>query len=412
MAAKAMAALHPDKRSPADVYAKMTVGAVVFTVIFELGYFSQIRPPFDALGYLIGRDFVNTWMGARAALAGDPKPWFDFATYNAALQHLFGAHFPAHGWSYPPHLLLLTWPFGFLPYLAAYAIWCALGFALYMNVAGRDERRFERVLMLALSPAVVINVFAGQNGFFTAALLIGGLNLVDRRPLISGILFGFLTLKPQLGLLLPLMLALTARWRCIASAGLTTLALAAATSLVFGADVWATYFRDAVPMQQGVLTHGTGIFLPMMPTAFMNARIAGLPLEWAWTLQGGMSAAAIAAVTWTFWRRRDPVLSIALFVTASFLVTPYAFNYDMVVFGWVLAQVRSHEGTAALDDRLAMAVWTLPVTTMLLGLASIPISCLVLVAFAARLVWRMARVERAQDGANAVFGLVGNPLPL
>src|SRR5262245_42658969 len=307
------------KFSADDLYTKLTVAAVAFTVVFELGYFSQTKPPYDALGYLIGRDFVNTWMGARAALAGNPQPWFDFTTYNAALQSLFGSAFPEHNWSYPPHLLLFTWPFGFLPYLAAYALWCVIGFALYMRVAAGGERRIERLVMFAISPAVIINIFAGQNGFFTSAMLISGLSLLDRRPVLAGILFGLLTMKPQLGLLLPLMLALTGHWRCIASAAATALVLAAVTAVIFGADVWTAYFRDAVPMQQVVLTHGTGIFLPMMPTAFMNARIAGLPLAVAWGLQAAMSAAAICAVVWTFWRRRDPVLSIAVFVTASFV---------------------------------------------------------------------------------------------
>src|SRR6185503_928583 len=335
--------------------------------------------------------------------AGNPQPWFDFDTYNRALQALFGPSFPEHNWSYPPHLLLFTWPFGFLPYLAAYALWCVVGFVLYMRVAGTGEHRIERLVMLAVSPAVVVSVFAGQNGFFSAALLIGGLCLLDRRPIVSGVLFGLLTFKPQLGLLLPLMLVLTARWRCIASAVLTALVLGALTALLFGPDVWTAYFRDAVPMQQSVLTHGTGIFLPMMPTAFMNARIAGLPLSWAWSVQGAMSVAAIGVVVWTFWRRRDPLLSTAVFVTASFLVTPYAFNYDMVVFGWVINQLRDHDGNGTWDERLAMGVWTLPATTILLGLVYIPISSLVLAAFAARLVWRMqlAREAAPSDSAPA-----------
>jgi len=377
----------------------------VFTIVFELGYFFQTRPPFDALGYLIGRDFVNTWMGARAALAGDPSPWFDFETYNAALKNLFGPNFPEHNWSYPPHLLLFTWPFGFLPYLLAYATWCIAGFAAYMAAAAGGERRADRLLMLAVSPAVVVNILAGQNGFFTAALLIGGLNLLDKRPIVAGALFGLLTMKPQLGLLLPLMLMLTGRWRSIVAAALTALALVAITSLIFGADVWASYFRDAVPMQQSVLTHGTGIFLLMMPTAFMNAHIAGLPLGWAWSIQSMISAVAIVLVIWTFYRRRDPLLSCALFVTASFLVTPYAFNYDMVVFGWLLNRLRDHDGTQTLDDRLAMAVWTLPVTTLLLGLAYIPISSLVLVAFAARLIWRLARTTADKTAAPPIAAL-------
>jgi hypothetical protein len=143
-----------------------------------------------------------------------------------------------------------------------------------------------------------------------------------------------------------------------------------------------------LPVQSEILTQGQGIFTMMMPTVFMNARIAHLPLHVAWALQGAVSLAAVAAVVWTYWRRRDPVLSVALFVAATFLVTPYAFNYDMVVFGWVIALLRERGGEP-LDDRLAMAVWTLPVTAMLLGLFGIPGSAAVLAAFAVRLLWRL-----------------------
>src|SRR6185436_1676940 len=112
-----------------DIYANAGVVAAVFAVVAAGSYLFYSMPPFDPFGYLTGRDFVNTWMGARATLDGDPKLWFDFTAYNAALHQIFGANFPQHNWSYPPHLLLLIWPFGFLPYLAAYVLWCVIGFA-------------------------------------------------------------------------------------------------------------------------------------------------------------------------------------------------------------------------------------------------------------------------------------------
>ena len=167
--------------------------------------------------------------------------------------------------------------------------------------------------------------------------------MLDRRPIVSGILFGLLTVKPQLGLLLPLLLVLTGRWRCIAAAAITTIMLMGVTACIFGADIWPRYVAELGTETVVLAYPWAGIFPSMMPTAFMNARIAGWTLPWAWTAQGFMSAAAIVAAGWTFWRRRDPVLSTALFLVASFLVTPYAFNYDMVVMGWVLAQLRDHE---------------------------------------------------------------------
>jgi len=378
-----------------DLYFKATIATAVFAAIFGAGYLAGVHPPYDSLGYLVGRDFVNTWMGARAGVSGDAWRWFDLHSYNAALHDTFGPHFPEHNWSYPPHLLLFTWPLAFMPYLAALAFWSAVGFATYFWAAGQGELRADRQLMLVLAPAAIMNLFAGQTGFFAGALTICGLSQLDRRPVLSGVFFGLLTIKPQLGLLLPLMLILTARWRCFVSAAITTIVLIAASAAIFGPEIWTQYLTVAVPVQQAALTGGTGPYLMMMPTPFMNARIMVLPLQWAWIIQGIISAAAVAATIWTFQRRRDPVLSIALLVTASFLVTPYAFNYDMVAFSWVIALLRDHETSTLTDHRLAIAVWTLPVTVIALGLARLPLSSLILVAFAARLLWRLSnKIER------------------
>ncbi len=93
---------------------------------------------------------------------------------------------------------------------------------------------------------------------------------------------------------------------------------------------------------------------------------------------------------WCYWRRRDPALSLALFVTATFLVTPYILNYDMVVLGFVVASLRDRADNTTADHRLLIAVWSLPVTMMLAAVGSIPLAPVVLIAFASRLVWRIA----------------------
>jgi uncharacterized membrane protein len=53
-------------------------------------------------------------------------------------------------------------------------------------------------------PSVFDNLYHVQNGFLSAALLLGGLALRMQRPLLAGVLIGCLTIKPQLGVLLPL----------------------------------------------------------------------------------------------------------------------------------------------------------------------------------------------------------------
>src|SRR5262249_11001405 len=333
------------------------------------------------------------------------------SAYNHLLAERFGGNYPLHIWSYPPHLLLFTWPLALMPYMVAYVLYSALGLALYVAVVAEGDRRPDHLLLLVLAPAVVVNIWCGQNGFLVTALLIGGLVQLDRRPLLAGVLFGLLSIKPQLGLLLPLMLVLTGRWRTIAAAAATIAVLVAATAIAFGPHVWTAYVNDAMPVQSRVFLRDFEHFMVHMPTAFMNMRIAGFSLLTATLVQAVLSAITVAAVTWTFWRRRDRDLSNVLLVTASFLVTPYVFNYDMVVFGWVILKLIQRPDNDAWDYTLMLAVWAVPFLTVPIGMAGIPLSCLPAAALGARLVWRIWTAESkvvTETGTTAV-ALVPSP---
>jgi alpha-1,2-mannosyltransferase len=388
-----------------DAYARLTFAGGVFFLVVALLYFcsaqtfSLIRPPIDAFGFAVGRDFVNSWMGARSAFSGGPAAWFDLPTYNAAIKELIGRpNSPLYYWSYPPHIVLFTWPLGLLGYLPAYVVWCVAGLTFYLLAAwaGGVDRKY--MLFLAVSPAAAVNVLGGQNGFFTAALLIGGLANLDRRPILSGLLFGILTVKPQFGMLLPVLLVLTGRWRVIAAAVATTIALVAATAFWFGPDIWLDFFRKVMPQQNQLIADAGAGGWPMVLSAFVNARLIGLPSLAAWAIQGVVSAGAVVMVVWTFWRPRDPVLSLAIFITATFLFSPWMLNYDMMIFSWVIARLRQRPDNAAADDALAIAVWILPAAMLLFGALHVPIAMIVLPAFAGRLVWRLTR-ERAPAAA-------------
>src|SRR5262245_46091236 len=144
--------LSPVDVAPAErLYFNFTVAEAVLTTMCLGAYVLSWKPPFDAMGYLIGRDFINTWLGGHAALAGEPAKWFDHDAYNSLLRGLFGPSFPPHNWSYPPHLLLFTWPLGLLPYFAAFTAWSVAGFGLFLRAAANGERRADRLLFLAVS---------------------------------------------------------------------------------------------------------------------------------------------------------------------------------------------------------------------------------------------------------------------
>jgi alpha-1,2-mannosyltransferase len=345
---------------------------------------------------LFGWDFVNTWLGAKAVVHGQPASLFDLHKYNTFLHSIFSAKVPDHNWSYPPHILLLIWPFEFLPYLASYVAWITIGLALYLWVSneGGDRSRFW---FLALSPVVMVNILTGQNGFFTGALIVAAFANWDRRPALAGVLFGLLTVKPQLIILIPLVLLLTRRWRVFGFAALAAVAMFATTSLIYGFEIWRVYLLEAVPFQQLVLTKGSGLMLGMMPTAFINARLMGAQLPLAWTLQAITSLTALAATIWTFWRPRDPLLSAAMLLTASLLFTPYAFNYDMAALIAILAKLRERPDNTRADTALILAVWLLPVVMMFGFFIKMAGSTLVLLAFGNRIFERLRKQDIAQS---------------
>jgi hypothetical protein len=391
----------PATRSAVDeLYYKWMIAAAVFFVVLEISYLTLAglpplsKPWVDGTNFVYGRDFLNTWMGGRSMFAGGPEPWFDVRTYNDALRAMLGTPYQEHYWSYPPHVMLFIWPFGLMPYLPAYFVWSALGVALYVWACSVAIRR-DRMLFVAVAPSIAVCIFFGQNGFYTSALLIGGLVNLDRRPILAGVLFGILTIKPQLGMLLPVILLLERRWLVIASAVVTTAILVALTSLLFGWHIWIEFYQKIIPQQQWLTENGAGLMFCMVPTVFYAARLLFMPLGVAWALQGVVSALVLAGLVWVYWKRRDPALSLAYFITATFIFTPYILNYDMVALSFVVALLRDRADNTMRDHWWLLAVWSLPVTMMFATLAFIPLGPIVLIAFAWRLLKRLAPGEGA-----------------
>jgi len=86
-------------------------------------------------------------------------------------------------------------------------------------------------------------------------------------------------------------------------------------------------------------------------------------------------------------RRRDPLESAGVLLTASVLVSPYAFAYDMVVFGWLIAMLWPRRP----DRLLLLAVWTLPLTMLALGEVPLPVAAPILAIFLVRLAFQGER---------------------
>ena len=382
---------------PAIVASAALLAVYLATTAWQLPY------PRDLHGYVLGRDFLNAWLYGREAWGEAAGRFYDIRLYNAELAALTFADYPTQQWSYPPHLMLLMAPFGLLDYLPAYLLWTALGAGALIWAVPASLPRSWGTLALLLSPAGLVCLVSGQNAFLAAALLVALFRWLDARPILAGILLGLLTVKPQLGLMFPLMLLLTGRWRVFCSAAATTLTLIGATAALWGLEIWEVYFTEALPLQEYVIADPTRATMGLMPTAYMNARIAGLSAGPAYAIQACVAVLAGAAVVWTYRCRRDPLLSYAILIAASLAATPYLMSYDLVVVAWLILALAATGQVGAGERLLLLLVYFLPFLAIAGELFGLPGSALVLPLFAASLIRKLAAgaAERPAWGSPA-----------
>lgn len=304
----------------------------------------------DQQGRPLGTDFSSFYAAGSYVLDGKPEAPFDPAQQHGREQQIFGAEVPFYSWFYPPFFLFIAGALALLPYGVALAVWqlVTLGFYLvtikailgpFPRQAGKGEVPFDAFwLLLALAfPAVLINVGHGQNGFLTAALLGAGLVQLDRRPLIAGILFGCLAYKPQFGLMIPLVLGASGRWRAFGGAAAAVALLTAATVAIFGAHVWQA-FIDSTRFSRFVALEQGDVGWYKIQSVFAWARMWGASVPLAYALQGALDL-ALAASLIRLWRSAKTPYAVkaAGLCLGTILATPFALDYDMMVLAPAIA---------------------------------------------------------------------------
>jgi glycosyl transferase family 87 len=326
----------------------------------------------DLQGRPLGTDFSNVYAAGTYVLDGDPEAPFDPVRQHAREQRIFGEATPFYGWHYPPFFLFVAAALALMPYGVALAVWQAVTLCLYLltirailspspRAAGRGDDWLWLLVALAF-PAVLINIGHGQNGFLTAALLGAALVQLDRRPLLAGMLFGLLAYKPQFGLMIPLALAASGRWRSFTAAAAAVALLALATTVAFGPHVWqafldSTRFTRLVVLEQG----NTGWY--KIQSIFAWARMWGGSIPLAYALQGVVTVALGGALIW-LWRgsARYPLKAAALCL-AAILATPYSFDYDMMALTPAIAFVAADgfaRGFGPWEKTALAALWLAP----------------------------------------------------
>jgi hypothetical protein len=265
------------------------------------------------------RDGLDFWAGGFLALHGHVAMLFDQTAYDGFLRGIYGK-LPVHLWSYPPNYLLLAAGFGWLPpwpAVLAFDVFGLLALAAVLRLAGLPALF---VLAVVLSPASLETLLEGQNATLLTALIGGGLLVLPKRPRLGGVLIGLGSIKPQLGLVLPLYLLRRAPV-AFGFAVLAAVGLGCASWLAFGTGAWAAFWEVTRPAMNAVLLTGRP---PEFAAGLISvfAAVRGLGVSAALVIQGVVTVAAIALAAM---RREVPVVLIC-----AALASPYLHVYDLV----------------------------------------------------------------------------------
>lgn len=374
-----MPALSHTDRAPQSPDAPLALGALsrgrlwavfVFWAALMIGSgvaFYGFSTDEAAKGYF-GGDFSAFYTAATAAADGDGAALYDDAGFAARMKALL----PERGeyaltWQYPPSYFFFILPFAFAPFLLALGLWWAAGAGAYFAVMRHHIR--DRMILFAVmtGPPAFIALITGQNGFFTAALIALAAFDPKGRPLAAGIAAGLLTVKPHLGLLLPIAYLAIGAWRAIFIAALTGAMMAFASAILFGVDAWAAFFSAVFEASNRIETNA--LPLAKMATPMSAAVFAGLPQSAAAVIAAGC-ALGCAAFTWRVWTRiKAHDLRLAALGPCIFLASPYGFHYELIILALpvaIIAMRGARDGWLRYEPYLIALAYMLPLMFSLL----------------------------------------------
>ena len=354
-----------------------------------LGWFVFGHGGLDPEGKPIGTDFVSFWTASRLALDGRPELAWDPAAHFSQQQALFGSSIAYARFLYPPPFLAICLPLALLPYFVSLAVWLiATGYAYY-RMLGAYISDLSPIAVLAF-PAVLINCAHGQNGFLSAALIGGGLSLMNRRPALAGLLFGAMAYKPHLALMLPIALLLSGRRTTLISAAIAAVFFCGISALVFGEAAWRGFFADLAQAQTDM--ESNLLVNAKMQSAFSATRLLQGPLAMAYLMQALFAAAAATGLYVLRRKAFRASAEVPATACACLMTSPYLFDYDLTLLAipivWLTNQglgSRFYPGEKA----ILVVAFLLPLISRLCALSiGLPMAPAVIVAVFALVIHR------------------------
>ena len=369
---------------------------VIFTAVLLLAYARQLAGAPTA-----GQDFRAFFAAATvAAHGGDP---YDWAALGRTEQALYNA--PAHitpgdpryydFLPYPegPWLALALEPLTGLDWQAAYPLFAVLmllaiatGSWLILACLGWPlPRRWMAVAVVALSPIAFFNIFQGQVSALVFLGLAAAWYLTARgKPVAGGLTLTLVWIKPNLGLALPVVIALLEP----PAARRLLISFAAGSVVAFGAAALAL---------PGVLMHWPSEILShWRAVRGPQPDIASIHSFYYPALSGRVKTIALLVVLlagcayglWAWHRVRAPLARGLTLLLLWFVLLPYVHSFDALLVLPALAVLLARDLGGWADPVTEVALWAFAIVPFAYfvglhvgffnGFAAIPVALLLL----------------------------------
>ncbi|QQX82293.1 DUF2029 domain-containing protein [Shewanella sp. KX20019] len=323
---------------------RLNVYPRLLTILYVMGFLIWIvlsTGNVDIFGRPLGTDFVSFYAAAKLAMEGAPYLAYDLAAHYEAEQLIIGSRgFGYPSFSYPPTYITLVYPLAYLPYLWALLVFQLSSLAFFVAMIRKLTNRKESIMLCLSFPAVFITLGYGQNALLTAALIAGAFVYIDRRPILAGFFIGILTFKPHLGILIPLILVCSGRWRVFLFATLTFFLFALVSYIAFGPETWLAFW-DGRELVKRVL-HEELVSYDIMQSVFTAMRASGVGIFTSYFLHFVVASVPLYIVIRVWSDNVDLRLQIAVFIIVTLMVSPYILNYDFTILSVAIAALASY----------------------------------------------------------------------
>jgi Glycosyltransferase family 87 len=191
------------------------------------------------------------------------------------------------------------------------------------------------LLLIILFPAIAVTMACGQNGFLTAGLIGVVCLYFEKRPVTAGLALGLMVVKPHLAIAFAVYAVLRRQWTVVITAGAVVLISSAICTAVFGTQIWSELLQSV--RDSSIFLERGNYPLYRMISVYAALRSAGLSAGIAFLGQGFIALMALGVILFALYRRMPERFSLGLTAMVSICISPYAYDYDFLIFGIGLA---------------------------------------------------------------------------